>query len=297
MKIGCCAWSLGWFKDSEDSIKIIGEEGFKGIELILREEKQLKDYYTEDRIRKIVEMNDSYDLSVSQFVIHSPLLEGLVNENGKKEALKTFERCTQIAKELGTDIINTVAHHLPGLSAPAEFLANYVYTYVPRMKKLAGKFRMQLPDSIDWDATWKNYADSIGACADIAGDAGLSFSLELHTYGLVANTDGFLKLYDDVGAKNLGINMDTGFHFAQREYIPMSIHKLKGKLLNIHARDGDGLICYHQAPGFGIIDWEDVIQALKKINYDGFLDLETDFYEEDTERTLRIAKENLEKLI
>lgn len=297
MKVGCCSWSLGWFTDSEYSIKKIGEIGFKGIELILREEKQLENYFTIDRLKNLKEMNESYGLSVSQFVIHAPLLDGLLTENRRNEALRTFKKSTEIAKELGTEIINTVTHYLPGLSAPAEFIANYIYTYVPRMTKLNPKFTMNLPESINWEKTWKTYVNSISACADIAADAGLRFSLELHTYGLVSNTDAFLKLYDDVGAKNLGINMDTGFHFAQREYIPMSIHKLKGKLLNMHARDGDGLICYHQIPGFGIINWETVIEALNKIDYKGFLNLETDFYEEDTEKVLKTSKEYLEKLI
>ncbi|MEM2961199.1 MAG: sugar phosphate isomerase/epimerase, partial [Candidatus Bathyarchaeia archaeon] len=85
MKVGCCAWSLGWFKDSEYSIQKIGEMGFKGIELILREEKQLEDYYTKDRIKKLKEMISSYDLKVSQFVIHAPLLEGLVNRENKRK--------------------------------------------------------------------------------------------------------------------------------------------------------------------------------------------------------------------
>ena len=297
MNVGCCGWSLGWLTDSETAINRIGEMGFKGIELILNEKKQLDEYYSRSKVKKLAEMVRSYDLAVSQFVIHAPLLDGLVTQDGREEALAVFRRGTEIAEQLGTNIINTVTHYLPGFSAPVDFLGNYVYVYVPGMKRLNTKFTMSLPDSVEWEKTWRTYVESIALCADIAQDADLLFSLELHTYGLVSNTDAFLKLYDDVGAKNLGINMDTGFHFAQREYLPMSIHKLGKKLVNMHTRDGDGLVCYHQIPGYGIIDWQSLVTALKKIGYNGFLDLETDFYGEDTDKILKGSKVYLENLL
>ena len=299
MNVGCCSWSLGWDVDCEKAIQTLGELGFKGIELILRSEEELKNYYTTERIKKIVKLYESYGLAVSQFVVLNSLLEGLTSleKTEKNHAIEIFKISAQLAKDLGTSIVNTVAHHLPGIEAPVPFLAQYIYPYVPRMKKLRPKLSMKLPSKISWDETWENYVESIGSCADIAGDEGLSLALELHTYTIVSNTDAFLRLYKEVGSKNLGINMDTGFHFAQREYLPMSIYKLKGKLLHMHIRDGDGLICYYFAPGFGIVDWEGVVNALRDIGYDGFLSIELDLHEDETIKYIERGKEYLENIL
>jgi len=62
--------------------------------------------------------------------------------------------------------------------------------------------------------------------------------------------------------------------------VPLSLHKLKGKVFHVHARDGDGLLCYNLPPGEGIVDWGDVFTALHDIGYDGVVSLELGGYAE-----------------
>ena len=79
-----------------------------------------------------------------------------------------------------------------------------------------------------------------------------------------------VRVQDDA----LGFNLDTAWHFIQREYLPWSVYKLGDRLLHVHARDGDGLITYRLPPGMGVIDWHGLIEALRDVGYDGALSLE-----------------------
>ena len=56
------------------------------------------------------------------------------------------------------------------------------------------------------------------------------------------------------------------------------------------------MLCYNLPAGQGIIDWEGVMDALGKIDYQGFLSLELTKYKEG-EKYAKIAKDYLETII
>ena len=78
----------------------------------------------------------------------------------------------------------------------------------------------------------------------------------------------------------------------QREYIPLSVLKINDRLFHVHTRDGDGILSYGMTPGYGIIDWDAVIKALKSVGYDGSLSFEMTRYEDP----VRYVKMGLEYL-
>jgi len=138
--------------------------------------------------------------------------------------------------------------------------------------------------------------ESIGMCADIVSNNGIRLAIEGHTHVIVAHTDSVLRLIDEVKSNSLGMNFDTGWQFIQREYVPISIHKLGKRLFHVHIRDGDGSLYYGLPPGQGIIDWDEVVEALRHIGYNGVLSLELNFPYQN-ERWLSEGKEYLEKIL
>ena len=305
-KVGICGWILAPLS-SEHVLKTGFEEmlkaaelGFKGIELIVSTERQLKEFYTRDNIKKILEICETKGLTISQFVILSELIEGLASMDNtqKQNALKVFREGVNIAKELNVKIVNTVSQW-PKIEAPFWYVPIYIHPVQADFARSDFKLTIKLPDEVKtWDKYWENYVDSIGQCTDIAADAGLYFSLEVHPHSIVSTTDALLLLFKEVGSNKLGANMDTGWHFTKREYIPLSIYRLRDRLLNMHVRDSDGFLQYNLPPGMGILNWVEILRALKDIGYEGFMDFE--FVApgcEDFEDYLRRGKKYLEEMI
>ena len=158
------------------------------------------------------------------------------------------------------------------------------------------KLVMRYPD-FDWDKLWENYVDSVRTACQIAGRYGLKFALEGHPHVIVSHVDSFLRLHKEVGCANLGMNYDTAMQGDQREHQGISIRKLgKDRLFHMHVRDSDSLTCHQLPIGCGVIDWNCVIDELKKMDYDGYLSLEYAKYA-DPVRWLSFSRDYLMRII
>lgn len=282
IKVGCAAWMFTLPAHNppyEDAIRTIGELGFDGIELILRDPPDLENYWTPHKVDEINQLCRSYNLRVSEFVLYQNMVGGLADLDPaeKRRALEHFEIGCQMARTFGTDIINIVSPWPAGTSAPHPYLPHYWYINVPGVENgplFEPKLKVKLPDNFDWNAHWDNYVDSIRQATNIASRYDLRFAVENHAHVMTGHTDSLLRLFDHIPDSNLGANLDIGWAFVQREDIPWAICKLEGKLFHIHARDGDGLACYTLPVGYGTLDWEGILRALKAVKYDGFISLE-----------------------
>jgi sugar phosphate isomerase/epimerase len=171
------------------------------------------------------------------------------------------------------------------------------YFYLPnRGPNPAGKLSMKLPLDFDWEEEWENTVRVTKETAQIADAYGLKLSLEGHINVAVPHTDSFLRLYDHVGDPALGYCLDIGWAALQREYVPWSVHKVKGKLVNIHVRDCDHTTTGFARPGEGVLDWVEIFRALLAIGYDGYLSLES--YATDwRDRKIAMTREYLEECL
>ncbi len=92
---------------------------------------------------------------------------------------------------------------------------------------------------------------------------------------VLRDADGIIDLIKRVGSDRLGICLDTGhqnrFGGSQAEFI----HKAKPYLKALHINDNEGVHDQHMMPyGKGTVDWNEVVTALKEINYQGVFNLE-----------------------
>jgi sugar phosphate isomerase/epimerase len=297
LKVGCTSWGFTaphYNPPYEQAIHSVGELGFDGIELILFDPADLKDYWTPRKIDEITRLYRSYNLTLSEFALYQNVVAGLpdLDPAKKQRSLDYFAEGCKLAKALGSDIVNMVSQWPIGLKAPIAYPPSYFYVNVPGYEAFEPKLKMQLPVDFDWDAVWTNYVDSLRQASEIAGSFDLRLALEGHPHVIVSHTDSFLRLFDQVPNQRLGANFDVALQFVQREYIPWSIYKLKKRIFHVHARDSDGLACYSLPVGNGIIDWDGVVQALLDVGYDGYLSLELGRYAEPS----RYAKQSLDYL-
>lgn len=301
MKVGCTAWAFtypGYGAPYEDAIRAVGELGFKGVELIVFTQEDLENYYTPAKTTELRKLYQSHGLVLSEFALYDNVVGDLasLDSSAKAKALDNFARGAKIARELGTDTVNMVSQWPRGLKGSTGYPPHTIYTQIRGQDKFNPKLQMELPPDFDWDAIWRNYVDSIQTCTKIAAENGLRFALEGHCHVIVSHTDTFLRLFDHVPDASLGTNFDTGWQFMQREYLPMSIHKLGKRIFHVHAKDSDGLLNYSVPPGLGIVDWDGVVDALQSVGFDGFLSFELGRYQ-DPKRWLKQAREYLERVI
>jgi sugar phosphate isomerase/epimerase len=133
------------------------------------------------------------------------------------------------------------------------------------------------------------------ACLARAKAQGIKFSIEQHTHCLVPDAASFLRLWDAIRDPSLGYNLDAGWTLLQREYPPVAIHKVGRHLMNLHMRDIDGLMRRFVHIGEGVMDFPAMIEALRRVNFEGFISLEQDKHPGDMRETcaryLRLMRE------
>jgi sugar phosphate isomerase/epimerase len=99
-------------------------------------------------------------------------------------------------------------------------------------------------------------------------------SIEPHPHRYLANTDGALRLLDDVNSPAMGINFDPSHTFPVGDFPNVSVYRLGKKVIHMHVSDNDGVTNVHWRPGMGKIDWVALFQSLKDVGYDGVISLE-----------------------
>ncbi len=282
MRIGCVSWTfrgIGQGPPWDEEIRRIAGMGFSGIELIVARASELQTYWKGEELARIRGLLSDVGLTCSQFVLFQNAVAGLGSRKTSelREALRTFEAGCAAAKALAAPIINIVAPWPTDIKGPRSYLPRY---YAIREGKGAPppavKYHLEVPANFPARAAWDTFVSIMREATEIAKAHGLRFSLENHTHTFVPTTDAFLRLHDRIGDPALGMNLDIGWIWINREYPPLAIYKLRDLLFNLHVRDVDGLAYYFPAVGTGRMDLQAVVKALREVKFRGFLTIEQD---------------------
>jgi len=245
------------------------------------------DAYTPKNIRSIRDHYINLGLDSTAFIACAPRAKlASITSKVREEGKRDFKRIVDITAEMGlTDIVALVA------SAPPEAVTSYMETYPGAPPK-----SIILPSGYNWEGIWNSYIETVGECLEIAKSRGLRLALEPMPMSIVCNSDSYLRFAGEIRSKDFGILIDTAHLFFQREDLPTVIEKVKENIFGFCACDNDGVYDYHWAPGQGKIDWYRVLGALKKVSYEGYVDLEINVAE-DPNFTYQHAREYLEQIL
>ena len=287
-RIGCVSWVFHGFgkgADPEPAIEQIGKLGFEGVELILNVPGDIKDFWTPARIDAIKKRLDANKLQVAQFDLFQPVVGGLTSTKAdeRQRNLDNFEAGCRIGRQFNSPIVCFVAPWPRELRGPG---------YLPRYYEVADakpgvKFHIDVAPEFDWDRLWQNFVDTIRACLERAKAHGMKLTIEHHTHTMIHDATAFLRLWDAIRDPALGINLDVGWTASQREYPPVAIHKVKRHLMNLHMRDIDGMMRNFVHVGHGVMDFRAIVDTLKAVGFNGFMNLEQDNWGEDMAVTCR----------
>ena len=300
IKVGACSWvfhALSANQSPINSIELLGEMGFDGIELIVSASRDLTDLWTDPFIGEVRRHLDKYSMEVSQMAMFQPVVEDLssLDYDRRMRALDKFEAGTIIAKKLGSKIVNIVAPWPRELRDPSDgYLPRYYEVINPKENE---KYAIVMDPAFDWDAVWKQYVATTKECLERAKKHDMLFTIEHHTNCIIPDASSFLLLCQEIPDKALGYNMDVGWTQIQREYPPVAINKVKDRLYNLHIRDIDGAMRQFIHIGEGVMDFAGIIRELKKIGYKGFISLEQDEHPGDLKATCKRYLDLMRKLI
>jgi sugar phosphate isomerase/epimerase len=269
----------------EDYIKFIDwskNNNFKGFELAaFTLDHFKKEFLNKDKVKTLVNYYKSLDIHCNAF--EAGFLRNIIidpSKDAEMQSLKHMENIVYVTNLLETDLI--YAHTAPHPSWKIEWKRLYD-EYTPPSS-------ISVPEDFSWENAWNKYVDRIKKIVEIVEKAGLLFALEIRPYEIISNADSMIKLISAVNSKNLGIVFDTAHFFVQKEILPIALEKLKGNIFLIHLADNDGCNDYHWAPGKGKIDWENFLKAVKKINYDRFLNIDVAGKYEDIAKEINDGK-------
>jgi sugar phosphate isomerase/epimerase len=201
-----------------------------------------------------------------KYTVHAQYLNGSINDFNQKVRQATLDelyRNIDAAKELGAKVI----------------------TLHPALEPYGLKLKKRNELEIEAYCELANYAlkkqISIGLENEAQTcfwfpDRACKFELLEQTINIVAKP-------------NFGFTLDFGHASVSGEDYISAIKKLGHRILHIHAHDNLGgtennLNKFnrpdpHLAPGKGIIQWKNVINALRAINYQGYFELECEVHE------------------
>jgi sugar phosphate isomerase/epimerase len=272
MKIADVAW--GWTPTPEDlpqgdSLLKISDKirsiGFEGIDYLSTDEG-LNQFFDESRSRALGNHAREIGLEPNVMVYQESRWNN-PDPDVQKRNLESFEKCVKAASWIGCHIISVLA--------PIPFGAT-PWRLNPRAP--AQKEGFHLPNNYsferDWETLIKSYTDGLA----IAKRYGLRMSIECFIFSLLASPHAMVKLLEDIGDTNIGIQLDTNHLVGQHTDPEWTIYMLGGKrIFNIHCKDNDMVSRGNIPAGCGITDYTAVIQALKNVGYDGNLTVELEF--------------------
>ncbi|HDJ89705.1 MAG TPA: sugar phosphate isomerase/epimerase [Thermoprotei archaeon] len=246
----------------EDILKIIAELNYSGIELALSEEdisENIIDFKVKfNNLRRICE---DFGLEVPSicgglFWKYNPLLE----EN-REIALKIFERCSSAAAVVGAKVVLTV----PGVAIPDisyEKLFEKTVRWLKEISVIAERNNI----IIGVENVWNKY---------LAGP--LEFKM------LLDKVDNeYVKAYFDVG--------NTLPHSLPEHWIKM----LNKYIVALHLKDFSIKTFRFGIPLTGSVNWKNIVNVLKEINYNGYGILEIPPYEGHPYKAIQDARTSLD---
>jgi sugar phosphate isomerase/epimerase len=256
---------------------------FAGIELAAFTLEQFaRDFGALETLRQFGERCRSWGLTVDAFeagfLRHMTVSE---DPSVRRRAVAELEQSVRVARALNSDVL--YFHSAPHPSWTIEFKRLYD-DFSPPVK-------VDVPATFAWDKAWDQYVRTIRELARIAEQGGVRLAIEIRPYEMVSNADGMRRLIDAVGSPALGLVFDTAHFLVQKELLAIAVEKLKDRIFLVHLADNDGASDYHWAPGKGAVPWDSVLEALRKVGYTGFANIDVAGTYDDIDAEIRAGRD------
>jgi len=252
--------ALAFKEDFEESIKKVADLGFDGVELAVRNPKDLK----VDNIINIIKENNLEVPAIGTGQAYGE--EGL-----------SFSDPDETIRRMAVERINN----------QIIFASNF------DAQVIIGLIRGKVGERISQTEAEEWTINCLRRCTKFAKEYNVRLTLEpVNRYesNFINTLNEGVEFIKRVGASNLGLLADT-FHMNIEEVsIYGSICQAKDYITHVHFADSN-----RWAPGCGHLDFAKIVQTLKKINYQGYVSAEI-LPLPDPDSCARLTAEHLNKI-
>jgi len=262
MKLGASQWPFKWDPPYDEVFSMLDRLGLRSVEFVAWDRHMLKSYYTPETIAQLRSTAGDLNIEISEFVGTSDDLAH-PDPARREEAIEHFAEIVDVATQLGTSIVNSLAPYPFAIESP----------WLTELRALQ-VWEVPYPRGLDWRENWNDYVEAVKRCCAMCEDAGLRWAIEPHPHRHVANVGTMLRLIDHVGSDVLGVNVDPSHLFPVGETPHAAVYQFGDRVFNCHISDNDGSTNAHFRPGTGKIDWRAFLQALADVGFDGSISLE-----------------------
>ena len=152
-----------------------------------------------------------------------------------------------------------------------------------------------IPEGVPFKKAW-NYAKEVfSACSRFAEDYDAVIAVEPLTKAstnFINTAEEAIRLIEEVSHPNFRLNLDVYSMLDEGKPLPDIIRRSRDYLIHFHVNDDNKL-----GPGFGKVDFRPIIDALKMINYKGFISVEVFDFSPGPKRIASVSLETLRKLL
>lgn len=256
----------------EESIKRLAQYGYQGIEIWGGRCHAYYEDMPSERINAIKDLLKRENLNISNFIpaqFRYPCNLGTTQKEIRRGSLDYIKKNIDVANALGSPF----ASLCPGFSLYGE----------------------RHEDA--WQAMIENFAE----LNQYADDKNIMLLIEpahpMET-DLICTTDQAMKALTELNAeKTMGLCLDTGHLFLNKESLTDIFEKTKTYTVHFHIDDNNGKNDDHLVPGEGSIDFTGFLGKLKEHEYKGFLAAELGWnYTAEPDCAVIATKKFLEKV-
>jgi sugar phosphate isomerase/epimerase len=233
-----------------EAIRVLKGAGYEGVEWMLGQ--HFKDA---SALKELVSRTRASGMAVSNIMCWQDLVTADPAVRGRR--VSTLRAMAAAAGELGIPVMNV-------FTGPMTW--NSVYEKVGR-------------DITEGEA-WRAVAGSLSSVLEAAEKAGVCVTVE-PVFGMLVHDYYTLKeLLGQVDSKYLGVNVDPSHFALYGNDVAWSVRQLGSRVRHVHVKDAFGTpVTFGETFNFpflgeGMVDWPGFFEALKAIDYQGFLSLE-----------------------
>ena len=232
----------------QDAVSILAALGFDGVDIWGGRPHVYRDDYTEAELldlRKSIQQKNMVIPSFMPAFFRYPHSLSSPNDKVRGESIDYMFRCADNANMLGAEVLLVV----PGRSLYGQGVED----------------------------AFQRLLDSVNQVCDYCKQYNLKLGVESANQAvtdLVVSYKDALKIITEIDHPSLGVVLDSGHLYLNREDLAEAMENLGELILQLHVNDNDGEHQQNLIPGDGTFDFHEFINTLDEYSYNGFLSVE-----------------------
>ncbi len=141
---------------------------------------------------------------------------------------------------------------------------------------------------------YRRLGSALDRVCDLADEQGLQACFHPHLSTIVENPEQIAQLFEQT---RIGFCPDTAHLYAGGGDPAALIRAYPDRIRHVHLKDYNSAEGIFEPIGNGVIDFDDVMAAIREVDYDGWLVVELDEYAGDPRDAARISKTAVDALL